>query len=148
MEIVRPSDMWGRFDRLFDDWLMEWPFRRPAAHPWPSDGLIRVDEYQEDGVLVVLAELPGIDPEKDVEVTVADGILHIEAERTEAEELAGKGFVRKELRHGTFARTLPLPGGTAPSEITAGYRDGILEIRIPLVPPAAAGTTKVPVTKG
>jgi HSP20 family protein len=148
MEIVRRSDMLSRLDHLFDDWLLEWPFRRPPAKAWAPDGLIRVDEYREDGTLVVLAELPGVDPETDVQITVADGILHIEAERTETEEEAGKGFVRKEMRHGSFARTLPLPAGTPASEVTAVYRDGILEIRIPLVEPAPTTTIKVPVTKG
>jgi HSP20 family protein len=140
--------MWGRLDRLVDDWLLEWPFRRSPTQTWAPDALIRVDEYREDGVLVVLAELPGIDPEKDVDITVADGVLHIEAVRTETEETESKGFVRKELRHGSFARTLPLPTTTTPSEITATYRDGILEIRVPLVEPAPPTTTKVPVTKG
>jgi HSP20 family protein len=49
------------------------------------DDLIRVDEYQDGGSLVIRAEMPGIDPEEDVEVTVSGGMLHIHAERHEEE---------------------------------------------------------------
>src|SRR5690606_4237071 len=69
-------------DRLFGDWLAS--VRQPSLWTrWMPDGVIRVDEYQENGTLVVKAELPGIDPDKDVELTVSDGMLHIRAERRE-----------------------------------------------------------------
>lgn len=51
-----------------------------------SRDLIRVEEYREDGTLVVRADLPGIDADKDVELTVADGSLHIKAERRQEEK--------------------------------------------------------------
>jgi HSP20 family protein len=45
--------------------------------------MIRIDEYREDGVLVVKAGMPGLDPEKDVELTVTDHVLRIVAQRHE-----------------------------------------------------------------
>jgi HSP20 family protein len=93
--------------------------------------MIPVDEYEEEGALVVRAELPGIDPETDVELSVSDHSLHIEAERREEEKVKEKGYVRHEVRCGSFARTLPLPEGVTETDITANYKDGILEIRIP-----------------
>ena len=82
---------------MFDDWTTMLPFRRPAMfdREWTTQELIRVDEYQENGTLVVRAELPGIDPDKDVEITVSDGILRIEAERRQEAKTEEKGYVRQ-----------------------------------------------------
>ena len=142
-------DVFDRLDRLFDDWMEVRPFRRPAAlfQDWLTEDMIRVDEFREEGTLVVRAELPGFDPEKDVDVTVCDGMLCIEAEREEEEKSEEKGFMRHELRRGSFSRMLPLPDGVSEADIKASYKDGILEIRVPVPEPAPAPTTKVPIAK-
>jgi len=125
-------DVLGRFDRLFEEWARMMPFR-PTAFPfsWGAADMIHVEEYREDGTLVVRADLPGIDPDKDVELTIAGGMLHIEAERREEEKQEGKGYLRREVRYGSFSRSLPLPEGVTEADIAAIYKDGVLEIRIP-----------------
>jgi HSP20 family protein len=139
-------DVFDRFDRLFDDWAKVLPFRRPfLGREWMADEMIRVDEFHEDGTLVVRAELPGIDPDEDVELTVTDGMLHIAAERREEEKTEENGYLRHELRCGSFARTLPLPAGVTEEDIKAEYKDGILEIRVPAPEPAPA--KKIPIAK-
>ena len=140
-------DLFDRFDRMFDDWMKVLPFRRTMTfgENVVSEGMIRVDEFQENGTLVVRAELPGIDPEKDVELTVTNGVLHISAERREEEETEDKGYVHRELRYGSFSRTLALPEGVSEADITADYTDGILEIRVPA--PEAPPAKKIPITK-
>jgi HSP20 family protein len=141
----------GRMDRVFDEWLRSLPMRRPfgLAWDWPGEDLIRVDEYRDGTTQVIRAELPGIDPDEDVEITVADGMLRITAERRVEEQTQDKGYTRHELRYGSFTRTLPLAEGASESDITAGYKDGILEIRVPVPQaPAAAEPTKIAVTKG
>ena len=135
------GDVFSRFDRMFDEWARMMPF----PHWREADELIRVEEFHEDGGLVVRADLPGIDPEKDVELTVSDGMLHIHAERREEEKREEKGYLRQELRYGSLSRTLPLPGGVTESDITANYKDGILEIRIP-APKHEPGKT-IPISK-
>jgi HSP20 family protein len=144
---VQPVDAFAHFDRMFDDWTTMLPFRRPAMfdREWTTQELIRVDEYQENGTLVVRAELPGIDPDKDVEITVSDGMLRIEAERRQEAKTEEKGYVRQELGYGSFTRTLPLPQGVTESDITASYEDGILEIRI--LAPAPEPATKISISK-
>ena len=126
------ADVFSRFDRLFEEWARMMPFR-PMAFPfwWGAADMIHVEEYREDGTLVVRADLPGIDPDKDVELTVAGGMLHIEAERREEEKREGKGYLRREVRYGSFSRSLSLPEGVTEADITATYKDGVLEIRIP-----------------
>jgi HSP20 family protein len=110
---------------------------------------IRVEELVDGNTLVVRAELPGIDPDKDVDVSVADGVLTIKAERQEKSEHKDKDGYRSEFRYGSFVRRLPLPGGVPQNDVTASYKDGLLEVRAPLPAqtqePAAA---KVPVTRG
>src|SRR5271165_6025868 len=114
------ADIAGRFDRLFDEWARMTPFR-PVPFPrwWGVGDLIRVEEYREDRTLVIRADLPGIDPDTDVELTVSDGMLHIEAERREEEKKDGKGYVRQELRYGSLSRSLPLPEGVTEADIAA-----------------------------
>lgn len=81
------ADVFSRFDQLFDQWARMMPFRPMALPRWLEAGdLIRVEEYRDDGALVVRADLPGIDAGKDVELTVADGSLHIKAERRQEEK--------------------------------------------------------------
>jgi HSP20 family protein len=141
-------DVFGRFDRLFDEWTRMMPVRSPFEG-WRHQDLIQVDEYRDGEDLVVRAELPGIDPDRDVELTVTDGILHIQAQRREEEKLEEKGFMRRELRYGSFDRTLPLPGGVDESDIKARYRDGILEIRIRAPKEAAKpDTTRIQIERG
>ena len=125
------ADVFGRFDRMFEEWARMMPFR-PVFPRWREvEDLIRVEEYRQDGTLVIRADLPGIDPDKDVELTVSGGMLHIKAERHEEEKREEKGYLRREVRYGSLSRSLPLPAGVTGAGITAAYKDGVLEIRIP-----------------
>lgn len=126
------GEFFGQFDRMFDEWARMLPFRATAFPRWAeAEDLIRVEEFREDGTLVVRADLPGIDPDSDVELTVSDGMLHIRAERREEEKRQEHGYLRRELRYGSLSRALPLPEGVTEADITATYKAGILEIRVP-----------------
>jgi HSP20 family protein len=126
------GEFFGRFDRMFDEWARMMPFRAVSFPHWHDvDDLIRVEEFRDDGTLVIRADLPGIDPEKDVELSVSDGMLHIHAERREEDKKEDKGYLRRELRYGSLSRTLPLPEGVTESDITASYKAGMLEVRVP-----------------
>jgi HSP20 family protein len=139
-----PFTLFDRMDRLFGEWMRTMPVRTPLV-----EDVIRVDEYQEGNNLVVRAELPGIDPDKDVELVVSDGMLRINAQRRLEEQTEDKGYLRHELRYGTFTRTLPLPEGVSEDDITAAYQDGILEIRIPLPEtPAPEEPKKISIRRG
>jgi HSP20 family protein len=70
------------------DWLEgEFP-ALPIPRPFTGGQLMRVEDYVSEGQYVVRAELPGIDPEKDVEITVVDGVLTVKAERREEKRRA------------------------------------------------------------
>jgi HSP20 family protein len=110
---------------------------------------IRVEETVEGNTLVVRAELPGVDPEKDVNISIVDGGLEIKAERREKSEQKDKNSYRSEFRYGSFVRRLPLPDGVRQDDITASYKDGVLEVRTP-VPTAAQQppARKIEITRG
>jgi HSP20 family molecular chaperone IbpA len=100
----------------------------------------RVEDYVEDGHYVVRAELPGLDPAKDVEVLVRDGVLTVTVERRE-EHREGK---RSEFRYGTFTRSVVLPEGADDTDVVATYTDGILLVRAPITG-AAPEVRRVPI---
>ena len=120
--------------------------RRFFEGDWESAAL-RVEEYQDGNTLMVKAEMPGIDPDKDVDISVSDGVLHIQAERQETTEHKEKGGYRTEFRYGSFARDIPLPSGSKDSDVSASYRDGVLEVRVP-VAERSETTSKIQVTRG
>ena len=146
---VEPVDVFGSIDRafgrMFDLWPMTLRWGLPTMSRTLLEEFIPVDEFHEDGVLVIRAELPGIDPDKDVELSFVDGMLHVKAERHEEEHREGTGYVRQEMRYGAFTRDLPLPAGVTEGDVKATYKDGILEIRVPA--PVAVAATKIPIAK-
>jgi HSP20 family protein len=127
---------------IFPD-LMDW-FEEPflTLRPYLAQP-IRVEEYVEDDHYLIRAELAGIDPEKDVEVTVRSGYLTIHAERSDKVE----GKHRSEFRYGSFSRTLSLPINADEDAVTASYRDGILTISVGLKTEKASAK-KIEITKG
>jgi len=130
------------FVRRFPDW----PFLRLPGL-WPDDDVLLVEEYRENGSLVIRADLPGIDPDKDVDIEVVDGTLRVSAERRQEEKVEEKDYVRTELRYGSFARTLPLPAGASEKDVVATYKDGVLEIRIPFATPAVPEAKKISIAR-
>ncbi|MDA8291540.1 MAG: Hsp20/alpha crystallin family protein [Actinomycetota bacterium] len=144
---VAPARRFDVFDRILDDWPEV--LRRPVLL-WPERGLeaVRVEEYTEKGELVVRVEFPGVDPERDIEVSVDGDTLHLGGERREEERTESRDYIRTEHRYGSFHRDLPLPKGASAAEVSATYRDGILEVRVPVATEQAGVTTKVPVTRG
>ena len=138
-----PDSPWNRLDRLFDEWMRMQPMRRLLGAETPGEEIIRVDEYREDDVQVIRAELPGIDPDKDVELTVTGGMLRINAERRTEEQTEEKGVIRREMRYGRFTRSLPLAEGATDDDIDASYKNGVLEIRVPVAQPMARPEPKM-----
>ena len=137
VEFTDSLDVFGSVDRALERMLEMWPTFLPRRRPvavagrWLAEGHIPVNEYYQDGSLVIRADIPGIDPDKDVDVTVTGGMLHIKAERRQEEKVEEEHYFRREVRHGSFERTLPLPAGVTETDIKATYKDGTLEIVVP-----------------
>ena len=108
--------------------------------------LLRVEEFTEGDEVVVRAEMPGIDPDKDVHITVNDHTLQLRAERREETKTEDKGSYRSEFQYGSFTRTLQLPAGATDQDVKATYKDGILEVRVP-VDRKEAEARKIPIQR-
>jgi HSP20 family protein len=132
------------FARFFD-----WPGFARWMEPWRGmEGVeIPVEEFTEGKTHVIRAELPGIDPDKDVEITVSDNTLHLRAERRQRSDAEEGGIRRSEIRYGSFSRSIPLPPGSKESDVQATYKDGMLEVRVP-VDEGASGTKRISVSRG
>jgi HSP20 family protein len=89
---------------------------------------LRVEDFVEDHTYVIRADLPGVDPERDLDVHVEGGRLVVKGERRE--EIHERH--RSEVHYGAFSRILPLPAGVDADEVTATYTDGVLEVLLPL----------------
>lgn len=89
------------------------------------------DIYEQDGSLIVKAELPGLKKE-DIEVSLDRGSLVIRGERKAEHEVKEERFFRMERTYGSFYRRIPLPSDVKADQIKASYTHGVLEVRIPL----------------
>lgn len=144
LEPVTITDEW--VDRVFRDMFRDF-FTRGALIERIFDGgsLIRLEEFVDGDTCVIRAELPGIEPEKDVEIMVTQGVLHLRAHR---EERVGEGNPaphRSEFRYGNFERAIRLPEGATEADVKATYKDGILEVRVPVAKPVTETTTRIPI---
>ncbi len=88
---------------------------------------VRVEDFTEEGTYVLRAELPGVDPDKDVELKVEGDLLTIRGERREEQ----KDKNHHEFHYGAFSRSIPLPSGVKAEDVTATYDNGVLEVRVP-----------------
>jgi HSP20 family molecular chaperone IbpA len=105
--------------------------------------MIRVEDYVENDRYVVRADLPGIDPEKDVEVSLDGDVLTISGQRREED----RDKRHSEVRYGAFSRSIRLPAGVSADDVTARYDAGVLEVSMPL-PQRSGEQVTVPVQRG
>ena len=108
------------------------PVRRlllPTATVTPVKPFTPVtDVFAKGADLVIHLDLPGIDPEKDLKITIEDGELVVFGERRKEKEYKEADYYRVERVYGTFERHFPIPPTIDENAITATYKEGVLEI--------------------
>ena len=117
----------AKFRTMFPD-LADWlesPWTGPP--PFLAGQVFRLEESIRDDRYVIRAELPGLDPENDIEVTVDGRVLTIRAERRQQDN----GPYHTEFRYGSFTRAVRLPAGVDAADVTARYVKGVLEVSVP-----------------
>ena len=133
-QIVKPSerrygwDLFGDFDEFVNQ-----VFRAPTARSDNGERAIMpaIDVAETDNAYIVRAELPGVRKE-DLDVTINDGVLTINAEtRYEHSEQEKGRVIRQERRYGKYVRSMRLGGEVDESKVTADYTDGILTLTLP-----------------
>ena len=109
---------------------------RPGSEPMP------VNIYEEDGMLVVEAALPGVTPEE-VEVSCSDNVLTIRARA----QVADREYLHQEMRSSDFLRQVTLPGDCRFDEAEAAVEHGLLTVRVPKVRPRAPAKIRIQVNR-
>ena len=131
----------GEVDRLFEDFTRgfgrfgDWPDLRTTS----LTPMMDVTETEKE--LEVTAELPGLE-EKDVDITLSEGVLTIRGEKKADHEDKGKDYYMVERSYGAFARSLQLPAGVDPNAIKASLDKGVLKVSMPK---RMADVKKIPV---
>jgi HSP20 family protein len=137
------DDLLERFG-LDRDWFSRWPFDRgffgegESAPARPA-----IESCVEGDKFIVRTDLPGIDP-KDVDIKVVGDMLTIKGSREEKRETKKTDYFRREIRYGSFERSVPLPEGVKAEDLKAVYRDGVLELSAPMPKEAAPKEAVVP----
>lgn len=114
-------------DRAFGEILGEVPASGSGRGVW----MPAIEVTQDDGQLRVHAELPGMKPE-DVRVEMTDEALVLQGERKFEQHESSGSIRRSERRYGQFYREIPLPEGANAEQAKAEFRDGVLEVTLPL----------------
>jgi HSP20 family protein len=120
-----------RMNRLFDE---SYRGTRTAgnADEWALGGswAPAVDIYEQDGNIVMKAELPGVDP-KAVDIRLENNTLTLRGERKLDKEVKEDNYHRVERAYGTFSRSFTLPTVVDQGNIKAEYKDGVLKLTLP-----------------
>ena len=126
-ERARGRDIFGDFDDLMGGW-----FRSPAVlRREETAKMPAIDVSENEGAYLVKAELPGVARE-DLDVTIKDGVLDINAERKKEKKDDKDGrVIREERYYGKFVRSLRLGSDVDESGIEAHYEDGVLNLSLP-----------------
>ena len=132
-------------DRIFDE-----DFFRPSVADGRADDhqLLPLDVTTSKDALVVQASLPGVRPE-DVQITVENGTLTITGQTAEEHHDEGASHIVREIRRGSFARSVTLPNGLDADKAEATFEHGVLKLRIPRAEQARPRQIRIsPVTEG
>lgn len=111
-------------NRLFDDFFRGFELPTPSRFGW-TGSWPSVDVSETDKEVKVVAELPGLE-EKDVDVTLRDGVLTIKGEK----KVENEGSVYSERWQGSFQRSVQLGPEIDPDKVTASFKNGVLTVSL------------------
>jgi HSP20 family protein len=149
---------WSPFrelERIARRWEPPYPrFFEAFADNYDEAFTPAVESYVKDGNLVVRADVPGLKPE-DLDVSILGNALTVRGERKSEQEVKKEDYLRREISYGAFERRMSLPEGAATDKVKASFKNGVIEITVPLaketiakkVPIETAPEKKVEITK-
>lgn len=133
-----------QMDRLFDDFFRDIDFPLTGRASWHAGPNIEVNESEREYKLV--AELPGLD-DKDVEVTLRDGVLTLRGEKKAETNGSNNGNQYSERWYGKFERCFSLGPDVDADKVSASFRKGVLTIIVGKQPDAQTRVKRIPVAK-
>ena len=129
MSLVRHNP-WSLFDQLQKE-MNRYPAKTDDnGDVVTSDWAPAVDIKEEDNRFLLVADIPGVNPD-DIEVHMENGILTIKGERDSEKKTEREGYKRIEREHGVFYRRFTMPEGVNPEGIEANSKNGVLTVTIP-----------------
>ena len=131
------SDFWRAFDAPMSD---------IAGFGGNGHAMPPLDMRETDKAVEVVVELPGID-ERDLDVSVADGVLAIRGEKQHEEKTEKKGYMLRERSFGRVERVAPLPPGLDLGAAKAAFKNGVLTVTIPKTAEAQSAVKRIAVRK-
>jgi HSP20 family protein len=137
-ETKRGLSTFEEMERLFDtlwprNWMMPWQWDRSLFDLARVDmHLPKVDVIDRDSEVLVKAEMPGITKE-DLHVSVNETSVTITGETSHEEKEEKGDYFRREMRRGTFSRTVALPCSVDGTQAKAQFKDGVLELTLPKI---------------
>lgn len=90
-----------------------------------------VDIFEQDGNVVVKADIPGISKD-DLNISISEGVLTLSGERKKEEKVEKENYHRVERSYGSFSRSFRLPGNVNDDKATASFKEGVLEVKVPM----------------
>lgn len=144
------TNPWDEMEQLFNEfgrrgWMhpFSWSWPKEMAAMAPFEGRTpKVDMVDRENEVVVRAELPGVKKD-DLEVTLSEHTVTIEARTTREVKEEKEEYYRREMSRGDFQRTLALPAGVDEAKATATFADGVLELTLPKVEKTTKRKVKV-----
>jgi len=134
----------GEMDRLFDDFLGGLPTLSNLRQSFPAvQGLTpALDVKETEKELVVKADLPGIE-EKDVHLTIQDGVLTMRGEKKSERKDEGENYHLVERSYGSFQRSIRLPESIDEDKAVARFDKGVLTVTLPKRPEMVKAEKKI-----
>jgi HSP20 family protein len=156
--VSRPRDIFAamrdEMDRVFERFEPDWA-RWPRLYEWPrafrrmtgAELVVpELDVHENAKSIVIEAELPGVD-EKDVSVTLANGLLTIKGEKKHEHEEKEESHYLCERSFGAFERCLRLPETIDENKLEARFDKGVLKITAAKKPEAIKAERKIEIKK-
>ena len=138
--MVEKSHTSGFWPSIYD------PFRQIGERV--AEWLAPASEAAGNGSAYRIAvELPGV-AEKDIHLSVKDGVVSLTGEKRTEREEKGETWFFSERQYGSFSRSFRLPPDAQADKVDATIKDGVLTITIPKVKPKKPDAAKVEIRKG
>lgn len=118
------AGMRDQMDRIFEDFFS----RSPISYE--GYGVVNMDMRQTDDEVIIEASIPGIRPD-DIDISVTGDTLTIRGEIKSDEEVKESNYHMREIKRGSFARSVLLPSRVVSDKAKAEFENGILKLTLP-----------------
>jgi HSP20 family protein len=149
--VGRPRDIFSavrdEMDRVFGRFERDWPLPSLFGREGRSAMMVpELDVRENTNAITIEAELPGVE-EKDVTVTLANGILIIKGEKKQEKEEKSESYHLTERSFGSFQRSLRLPDTVDDTKVEAHFDKGVLKVTAGKKPEAVKAERRIEIKK-